>query len=79
MGLILEIGEEGHKKTEHSNPCSLTRLLQRCFQICKIRTVALVDSFFVMPKLHIKHSAHGGLRLSCRCLPHTLDNVPNIG
>ena len=34
MGLILEIGEEGHKKTEHSNLRSLTRLLQRCFKTC---------------------------------------------
>ena len=78
-GLILEMGEEGHKKTEHSNLRSLMRLLQRCFQIRKIRTVALVDSFFVMPQLHVKHIARGGPTLNCPCLPHTLYNVPNIG
>ena len=28
---------------------------------------------------HKTYSAHGGLTLSCRCLPHTSYSVPNIG
>ena len=70
--LILEIGPEGHKKSWTVENTQFGELITVLFSDlsnshCGVRNKLKRHA----PIAHKTYSAHGGLTLSCRCLPHT--------
>ena len=78
--LILEIGPEGHKKSWTVENAQFGELYTVLFSDLSNSHCGVRNKLERHAQIaHKTYSAHGGLTLSCRCLPYTPYNVPNVG